>query len=45
MKILKIDENLVCVEFAKISGDQFTYIELFKEIKTALNCFNDAITN
>lgn len=43
MRILSVEENLVCAEFVKISGNQFTYMEHFNEIKEALNNFNDAI--
>jgi len=43
VRILAVNEDLVCVEFVKISGNQFTFMDHFNEIKTSLNQFNDAI--
>ena len=41
MRILKVDDQKVCVEFKKSSGDQVKFIEKFTEIKKVLDFAND----
>ena len=44
MRILKVNDQKVCVEFQKGEGDQVRFMEKFNEIKNgALNFANDAI--
>lgn len=41
-KILKVDDSKVCVEFSKVSGDQFRFLEHFLEFKNnVLGNMND----
>ena len=40
--LLRVDDSMLCVEFARKSGDQMVFLEKFKAIKTALNVYNDA---
>ena len=43
VRILKTSSEKVCVEFQKISGDQFKFLENYNKIKNALNFENDTI--
>ena len=44
VRILKVNDQKVCVEFQKGEGDQVRFMEKFNEIKNgALNFANDAI--
>lgn len=42
-KILKVDDERVCVEFSKLAGDQFRFLEHFIEFKNnVLSSMNDS---
>ena len=43
IRILKVSDEKVCVEFQKISGDYFMFLENYNKIKNALNLYNDTI--
>ena len=40
--LLQVDEQVLCVEFSRKSGDQLAFLQKFKEIKNALKVYNDA---
>jgi hypothetical protein len=45
MRVLKVDDSMVCVEFQKKEGDMIRFHEHFKEIKDRVLGFsNDAIS-
>lgn len=43
VRILKADDQTVCVEFTKVRGNQVRFTEHFNEFKKVLNFCNDAI--
>ena len=46
MKILRVDEDRICVEFKKTSGGMITFREHYNDLlKNVLNFSNDALFN
>lgn len=45
VKILKIDDDKVCVEFIRLSGDTFFYQKHFQYLKENLREINDVVYN
>ena len=43
VRILKVgEEDKFCVEFSKTAGDNVLFHDHFNDIRTKLDCFNDA---
>jgi len=42
VNILRVDDGKICVEFNRISGDQFEFCDFFKQTKQALYIYDDA---
>lgn len=44
IRILNVDDKIVCVEFQRLMGDKQRFIEHYLELKNgSLSCMNDAI--
>ena len=43
VRLLKVNEDTVCVEFTNLEGPQLPFLKVFNEIKMALDCTNDVL--
>lgn len=41
VRILKVDDDTVCVEFTNMNGPQLTFLNIYNEMKQVLNMTND----